>query len=139
MDALNEHGTAHMNAVATREISELEPRQDLPTPLAGQLLERRRRRRVDLKSLDGVLRESASIYKKLDQGELSFAEVEVRGRQLRRHSEILSVVEERRLIVQLQAKLNALQTARAQAPLYMHDLGDEPAAGASVAVAGGSP
>src|ERR1700722_631830 len=112
-----------MNAVATRSLNDLDSRQD--SPLAGQLLERRRRRRIDLKSLDGILRESAAIYKKLDAGKLSFAETEVRGRQLRRHQEILSAVEERRLIAELQEKLHSLQTARASGAQLMLDEGGE--------------
>jgi len=65
---------------------------DLQSPLVGQLIQRVKRRRADLKTLNGVARESAKIYRALAQGTLPPAAAEVRSRVLRRHGELLATI-----------------------------------------------
>jgi hypothetical protein len=71
----------------------LGPSHDQPSPLVGQLIQRQRRRRMDLRTLHGVARESAKLYRLLAQGQMLPAQAEVRSRVLRRHSEILSTLQ----------------------------------------------
>jgi hypothetical protein len=84
-------------------IKRLQSVHDQQETLTGQLLTRRRRRRLDLRTLHGVARESAKIYRALSQGEILPAQAEVRSRVLRRHSEILGVLEMEKLGAQLKA------------------------------------
>jgi hypothetical protein len=65
---------------------------DPGSPLVGQLIQRVKRRRADLKTLNGVARESAKIYRALAQGTLQPAAAEVRSRVLRRHGELLATI-----------------------------------------------
>jgi hypothetical protein len=80
--------------------------------LEGQLLKRRRRRRLDLKTLHGTLRESAKVYRELVQGEISMAEAEVRSRVLRRHGEILGQLEVKEYLEQLEARVAVVESQK---------------------------
>ncbi|MEP7312536.1 MAG: hypothetical protein ABI859_08130 [Pseudomonadota bacterium] len=77
-----------ISGVAGGTEGEARPRQTSE----GILLKRRRRRRLDLKTLHGTLRESARVYREVAEGRISMAEGEVRSRMLRRHGEILAEV-----------------------------------------------
>ena len=87
----------HKTVIAAPPLNDLGSGQDLESSgtqtREGVLLKRRRRRRLDLRTLPGALRESARVYRELAEGRISMAEAEVRSRVLRRHSEILSSVE----------------------------------------------
>ena len=96
---------AHDDSEAAAEINRLESSQKAPAPLSGQLIERAKRRRVDLRTLHGVARESAKIYKGLSTGQLQPAQAEIRSRVLRRHSEILSTLQ----VEELGRRLEQLQ------------------------------
>jgi hypothetical protein len=67
----------------------LEASQVSRATLQGQLLQRRRRRRLDLHSVAGLLRESAKVYRLLADEEITMAAAEVRSRVLKRHGEML--------------------------------------------------
>ncbi len=68
-----------------------------------------RRRRLDLKTLHGTLRESARVYRELAEGRITLGEADVRSRVLRRHSEILSSVEQREQLEDIRQQLARLQ------------------------------
>jgi hypothetical protein len=74
----------------------------------GEWLPRARRRRLDLRSLDGTLRESARIYREAAEGRISLASAEVRSRILRRHGELLAAREQQQQLADIQAQLKAL-------------------------------
>lgn len=101
------------SAQATRAINGVGEGQDSPAApahaLEGEYVKRRRRRRLDLRSLHGTLRESARVYRELAEARISMAEAEVRSRVLKRHGEILSAYEQGEQIREIQAKLAALQ------------------------------
>ena len=78
-------------------------------PLEGEYVKRRRRRRLDLRTLHGTLRESARTYREYAEGRISAGEIEVRSRALKRHGELLSAFEQGEQIRQLQAQLAAIQ------------------------------
>jgi hypothetical protein len=96
-----------------KPINGMESGQDSAAPAArrleGQFLERRRRRRLDLKTIDGTLRESARLYRAMAQGELSLAAGDVMSRVLGRHGELLSALEQQELLMELNQKLEALR------------------------------
>jgi hypothetical protein len=85
----------------------------------GEYIKRAQRRRLDLKTLHGTLRESARVYRELAQGEISMVEAETRSRVLRRHSEILSALEQRDQVAEIQRQLEALKAPGSLA--YMPD------------------
>ena len=85
-----------------------------PSTREGELLKRKRRRRLDLKTLHGTLRESARVYREFAEGRITAGEAEVRSRVLRRHGEILGAVEQQRMIEDLQQKLDAIQSGSAR-------------------------
>lgn len=78
----------------------------------GEYLKRARRRRLDLKTLHGTARESSRVYRELAEGKINLLEAETRSRILRRHSEILTALEQRDQVVEIQAQLAALQSGR---------------------------
>ena len=74
-----------------------------PLPLAGLLVERRERRRMDLFSYDGILREHARIYRSFKDGKVGFKKFDAASRALRRQGELLrdkdtKAVQDRELI-----------------------------------------
>jgi hypothetical protein len=85
-----------------------------PKAHAAAVADRPTRRRMNLKTLDGTIRESIRVYRELANGKVSVLEAEARGRQLARHATMLKEREEREMIVDLQrqpvsqAKLNSL-------------------------------
>ena len=85
------------------------------TSVPGEM--RKRRRRLDLKTLDGTLRESGRLYRELAEGRISMAECEVRSRALKRHAEILGTVREAQQLEQLQEQIAALQNRPTTPPL----------------------
>ena len=97
--------TKPINGMNTGKDSEI----DAPQTREGVFVKRRRRRRLDLKSLNGTLRESARVYRELAEGRISMAEAEVRSRVLRRHSEIMGTIEQRDLLAKLNDQLNELR------------------------------
>ncbi len=80
-------------------------------PLQEVILARLSRRRVDLTTLDGLLRESGRIYKDLDNKRITFDEAEARGRALLRHHTILSSAEQQKVLVEQLAELRAIRSA----------------------------
>jgi hypothetical protein len=87
---------------------------DAPHTRESVFIKRRRRRRLDLKTLNGTLRESARVYRELAEGRISMAEAEVRSRVLRRHGEIMSDIEQRELLVSLNDQLAQLRAMRGE-------------------------
>jgi hypothetical protein len=81
--------------------------------IEGEFLKRRRRRRLDLKSSDGALRESGRVYREFVEGRITAGEAEIRSRILRRHAEHLTSVEQRTLLIDLNRKLEELRGASA--------------------------
>jgi hypothetical protein len=71
--------------------------------------DRKRRRRLDLKTLHGTMRESARVYRELAEGRISLEHAEVRSRVLGRHREILSSLEQTRQLAAIQEQLQALR------------------------------
>ena len=110
------------NAQAARPINGVNSMEDSPgaraSPAEGEYLRRRRRRKLDLRTLHGTLRESARVYREIAEGRISLAEGEVRSRTLRRHSEILATLEQRDQIAAIQAQLAALQGAPVALPAF---------------------
>ena len=104
-------------AEAPQTINGVASGQDSAPALAGEYVARRRRR-LDLRTLHGTLRESARVYRELAEGRISLSESEVRSRVLTRHSQILSSLETREQIAQLQAGIERLQTNPAPALDY---------------------
>jgi hypothetical protein len=80
-----------------------------PKPHQELLLKRRNKRRVDLRSLPGVLRESARNYKDLIEGVISLEVAEVRSRAIARHHEILNAVRQEAYVANLAAEVKALR------------------------------
>ncbi len=72
-------------------------------------LKRRKRRRLDLRTLAGTARESAKIYRQFAEGEMSAGELEARSRHLRRHSEILTTIEQKAQLTAIQEQLEAIR------------------------------
>lgn len=75
----------------------------------------KRMRRLDLKTLDGTLRESASVYREFRQGTISMENAEVRRRMLSTHKEILSSREQHRQVAELIAEMKELRSGPAVA------------------------
>lgn len=115
IETLNLRAMAPETSNAAPTINELDRVRDsdsCASPASNQvLLKRRRRRRLDLKSLDGTLRESGRLYRELAEGRISMAECEVRSRALKRHAEILGSVKQAQQLEDLQQKLSELQGA----------------------------
>ncbi len=76
--------------------------------------DRPRRRRMNLNSIDGTIRESIRTYRDLAEGRVSILEAEARGRQLRRHLDLLSAKDEREQLARIEQALRELQAARTQ-------------------------
>lgn len=55
----------------------------------SKLENRKRRRRLDLRTVDGTLRESARVYRELAEGRITQGEADTRSRILGRHAGIL--------------------------------------------------
>ena len=68
-----------------------------------------RKRRLDLSTLRGTLRESGRVYRDFINGTITMEAAEVRSRVLGRHKEILSSMEQQRQLAELLAQLKALQ------------------------------
>jgi hypothetical protein len=106
---------------AINELGGVRDSDSCASPASNQvLLKRRRRRRLDLKSLDGTLRESGRLYRELAEGRISMAECEVRSRALKRHAEILGSVRQAQQLEDLQRKLAELQGGSSVPPLLQH-------------------
>jgi hypothetical protein len=112
-------------AQPAKPINGMKSGQDSPeaaaVPLEGEYVQRQRRRRLDLRTLHGTLRESARVYRELAEGRISLSESEVRSRVLTRHSQILSSLEQREQLAQLQAAIERIQ-ATAPAELTYTDM-----------------
>jgi hypothetical protein len=105
MAAVIEQPVNRINGVHSRQDA-----KGAVAPTHGQeYLKRARRRRLDLKTLHGTLRESARVYRELAEAKITLLEAETRSRVLRRHSEILTALEQRDQIEALQRQLEALQ------------------------------
>lgn len=89
------------------------PRKGSPSPLD----QRKKRRRLDLRTVDGTVRESIRVYRELAQGEISLGEAEVRGRQLRRHLDLLVASEQAAQLSRIEESLRQLQGGRIQPAL----------------------
>jgi|GEM_PF-7103509 len=98
------------NRKATLNGNGLESGQDSSGHAEGQFVHRMRRRRLDLSTLHGTLRESARVYRELAEGDISMVEADVRSRVLRRHSDILTAVEQGQQIRNLQEQLERIQS-----------------------------
>jgi hypothetical protein len=85
-----------------------------PSPRTQQSVfpKRKRRRRLDLRSLDGTARESASVYREFTSGKITAGELEVRSRHLRRHSEIVGTAKQAEQLAAIQSQLEALGAQR---------------------------
>jgi hypothetical protein len=79
-----------------------------------------------LKTLHGTLRESARVYRELAEGRIDLVTAETRSRVLSRHSQILTALEQRDQIEQLQRQLEALQTQRSTSPAIEYQQDAEP-------------
>jgi hypothetical protein len=73
------------------------------------MLRRRNRRKVDFKTLAGVLRESTRNYLDLLNGDISLEMGEVRGRAIARHREILLGMLQQQGLLELTQELQALR------------------------------
>jgi hypothetical protein len=95
------------------ERAQLEAEQGSPitTPQQEVLLKRRRRRVVDLKSLPGVLRESARIYRDLVDRTITLETGEVLSRAIARHHEILKTLKQESQILELMQQLREVRGA----------------------------
>ncbi len=82
-----------------------------PQKKVAVFLERKRRRRLDLRTLHGTAREHAKVYRALAEGTITQVEAETRSRVLGRHKEILTSLEQR---AQLQAIHDQLAALRAE-------------------------
>jgi hypothetical protein len=81
---------------------------DPPSSLDGQLLARRERRRMDLHSFDGLLREHAHLYRRFKAGQLGLKRFDAASRALRRQGELLRDRDAKALI---ERELAATQSA----------------------------
>jgi hypothetical protein len=109
-----------------KPVKGLESGQESDAPAArkieGQFLERRRRRRLDLKTVHGTLRESARIYRAVAQGELSLSAADVMSRVLGRHGELLNALEQRNQLEAIQQQLAALNGEQPSLPRLASDV-----------------
>lgn len=97
-----------------------------PRTLEGEILKRRRRRRLDLVSLPGALRESGRIYRDLVEGRISMAQAEVRSRVLRRHTEALGAYQQQQVLESLNEKIAGLEALQRGSPLTQLPSFDDP-------------
>jgi hypothetical protein len=88
-------------------IGEALPRQRKQVFLKGE--DRKRRRRLDLKTLHGTARESARVYRELAEGRITLEHAEVRSRVLGRHRDILAALKQSEQLEAIQAQLRALR------------------------------
>jgi hypothetical protein len=79
------------------------------TPKQELMLRRRNRRKVDFKTLAGVLRESTRNYLDLLNGDVSLEMGEVRGRAIARHREILLGMLQQQGLLELTQELQAMR------------------------------
>ena len=114
----NAHDSAHENSERGTGIKGLPARSDSHEALAGQLLQRKRRRRLDLRSVNGTLREHARVYRELAEKRIGVLEAETRSRVLRRHSEVLHAVEQAQRMESLAAQLEQLEQRREMVPAF---------------------
>lgn len=70
---------------------------------------------MDLKTLDGTIRESIRVYRELAEGRIPVLEAEARGRQLARHAMMLKERAEDERVRALVSELTALRLAQATA------------------------
>ncbi len=119
----NGHGTEGVNELERQMVGE-------PTVPArsGRFLPRYRRRRVDLMSLDGVLRESRRNYLEWRTGRIDAESYLVAVRGISSHKDILAAVEQAGQIRELQDQLAKLQQQGAGALTYQpgRSLADQP-------------
>jgi hypothetical protein len=123
--------TATENAEAVKPVSELENgtepealvthTHDQKSPVMGEVLprqrkqvflkgeDRKRRRRLDLKTLHGTSRESARVYRELAEGRITLEHAEVRSRVLGRHRDILAALKQSEQLAAIQEQLRALR------------------------------
>jgi hypothetical protein len=73
--------------------------------------DRKRRRRLDLRTLNGTLRESARVYRELAEGKISLEHAEVRSRVLGRHRDILAALKQSEQLEAIQQQLAELRTS----------------------------
>lgn len=76
----------------------------------GEYVARARRRRLDLRSLAGTAREHGRVYRMLAEGSITELQAETRSRVLRRHSDILTTIEQKQQVADIQAALADLQS-----------------------------
>jgi hypothetical protein len=104
------------NPKADSQVNELEIGEEVENPSlrtqTGVFLKKPRRRRLDLLSLPGTLRESARIYREFANGLMSAGELEIRSRHLRRHSEIVSASKQAEQLAAIQQQLEQLAAQR---------------------------
>jgi hypothetical protein len=104
------------NQETAKRINEVEIGEevDLAAPHKPEsvFLKRGRRRRLDLRTLAGTARESAKIYRQFAQKEITAGEAEIRSRMLRRHSEILTSLEQQAQLAAIREQLEALRTTQ---------------------------
>lgn len=96
-----------------KRVNSLESGADQESPISHKtesvFLKRSRRRRLDLRTLDGTLRESGRIYRDLAEGRISQVDAEVRSRVLGRHREILNAMTQAAQLKALQEQLAQIQ------------------------------
>jgi hypothetical protein len=80
-------------------------------PLQEVILARRSRRKCDLTTLDGLLRESGRIFRDLMDKRIPIEEADALGRQLLRHHAILADAERQKVLLEQLAELKALRSA----------------------------
>jgi hypothetical protein len=76
---------------------------------AQEFIPKKRRRRLDLKTLEGTARESALVYRDFVQGTITLEMAEVRRRLLGTHKEIVSEFERQRQMAELIAEVKELR------------------------------
>jgi hypothetical protein len=96
-------------AVLVDAYNEANPDRKIPTPLQGELLKRRYKRRVDLRSLEGCLRESARVYRDLCDGLIGLETAEVKSRIIGRHRDILGDKDRKKQLADLVEQLRELR------------------------------
>jgi hypothetical protein len=80
-------------------------------PLQEVILARRSRRKCDLTTLDGVLRESGRIFKDLADKRIPIEEADALGRAILRHHAILASAEQQKVLIEQLAELRAIRSA----------------------------
>jgi hypothetical protein len=85
------------------------PRKREQVFLKGE--DRKRRRRLDLRTLNGTLRESARVYRELAEGKISLEHAEVRSRVLGRHRDILAALKQSEQLEAIQQQLAELRAS----------------------------